>query len=105
MNSVLPVDLSIGARTPSLLSVGARPRATNPRSIDSVANGFETMFLSLLLKEMRSTLEPDSLFPGDQGDVYGSLFDSFMSQHLAQGGGLGIGALVKRQLEMKKKAA
>jgi Rod binding domain-containing protein len=73
----------------------------DPRALDTVANGFESMFLSLLLKEMRQTLEPDTMFPQDSGDVLGGLFDLFLGQHLAQAGALGIGAMVKKQLAAK----
>ena len=56
------------------------------------------MFFSLLCKEMRDTLEPDTLFGGDQGDVFGGMFDQFLGEHLAQGGSLGIAAMVRKQL-------
>ncbi|HLJ96554.1 MAG TPA: rod-binding protein [Gemmataceae bacterium] len=68
------------------------------RALDAVAKGFESMFLSILLKEMRQTLEPDTMFPQDSGDILGGLFDLFLGQHLAQAGALGIGAMVKKQL-------
>src|SRR5689334_11609487 len=68
------------------------------RALDTVANGFESMFLSMLLKEMRQTLEPETLFPQDSGDILGGLFDLFLGQHLARAGALGIGAMVKKQL-------
>jgi flagellar protein FlgJ len=70
-------------------------------SLAEAARGFESIFLSLLLKEMRQTLEPGSLFGKDGGDVYGGLFDQFMSQHLAQGKGMGIAQSLIQQLEPK----
>lgn len=78
--------------------LAAQTRSKDRQSVDKAASGIESMFLSLLLKEMRQTLEPGTLFPEDSGDVLGGLFDSFMSQHLAQAGTFGIAALVKRQL-------
>jgi flagellar protein FlgJ len=73
-------------------------KRNDPAAIDKVANGFETMFLSMLLKEMRQTLEAGSMFAEDTGDVLGGLFDMFMSQHLAKQAPLGIGQMVRRQL-------
>lgn len=70
----------------------------NRAQVEQAANGFESMFASMLIKQMRQTLEPDTLFGKDSGDVLGGLFDSFMGQHLAQAGGLGIAALVRQQL-------
>ena len=70
-------------------------------ALDTVATGIESMFLSILLKEMRQTLEPGTMFPQDSGDILGGLFDLFLGQHLAQTGALGIGAMVKKQLAAK----
>jgi Rod binding domain-containing protein len=64
----------------------------------TVAEGFESLFASLLVKQMRQTLEPDTMFGKDNGDVLGGLFDHFMGQHLAQSGGLGIGAFVTKHM-------
>lgn len=76
----------------------AKPRQVDPQRIDKVAREFDGVFYSLLLKELRQSLEPDTLFPQDSSDVLGGLFDMFLGQHLAQSGSLGIGALVKKQL-------
>ena len=70
-------------------------------SLKDAAQGFESVFLSLLLKEMRQTLEPGSLFGKDSSDIYGGLFDQFMSQHLAQGKGMGLAQALLKQLEPK----
>jgi Rod binding domain-containing protein len=73
-------------------------RDGDQRQIEKVAKGLESMFFSILCKEMRETLEPGTLFGGDQGDVFGGMFDQFMGEHLAQGGSLGIAAMVRKQL-------
>jgi Rod binding domain-containing protein len=77
-----------------------RPMAQ--RDIDHVAEGFDAMFASLLIKQMRQTLDQEGdggMFGKDSGDVLGGLFDTFMGDHLAKAGGLGIGKMVKHQLE------
>lgn len=79
--------------------VARTSRPTDPKSIEGVARGFETMFLSLLLKEMRQTLEPGTLFEGDKSDIFGGLFDQMMAEHLSKGNALGIAAMVRKQLE------
>jgi len=71
----------------------------NKPSLKAAAQGLESVFLSMLLKEMRQTLEPGSLFGKDNGDVYGGMFDQFMSQHLAQGKGMGLAQALLKQLE------
>jgi flagellar protein FlgJ len=62
----------------------------------------EATFLSMLLKEMRQTLDSEDgggLFPGDSGDVQGGLFDLYMSKHLADAGGVGMAAALLRQMQ------
>jgi Rod binding domain-containing protein len=78
----------------------ADPRALATRAgrDDTVAQGFESMFASLLIKQMRQSLEPDTMFGQDNGDVLGGMFDFFLGQHLARSGALGIGAMVQRQM-------
>ena len=96
--------LSGQALTPGqdLATMAAPKRNGDPKSIEKVAKGFESMFFSLLCKEMRETLEPGTLFGGDQGDVLGGMFDQFLGEHLAQGGALGIAAMVRKQLTAQK---
>lgn len=80
-------------------SPGATVRKTPEARVKEMAREFEATFLSMLLKEMRQTLEPDGgLFPGDSGDVQGGLFDSFLSRHLAASGGVGLAAVLERQI-------
>src|SRR5262245_7826100 len=91
----MPMTLPPGG--PDAQAVAAQ-RRDDPKAVAAVAQGFEGMFASLLIKQMRQTLEPTSLFGQDTGDVLGGLFDLFLGQHMAQAGGLGIGQMVKQQL-------
>lgn len=84
-----------------------RPSNTSPPTFDSnsdtrrTARELEATFLSMLLKEMRQTLDSEDgggFFPGDTGDVQGGLFDLFMSQHLAAAGGFGLADAIARNL-------
>jgi Rod binding domain-containing protein len=97
----MPTATSMPYNTPGLdpESLTSQVKNGGEQSIDKVANGFESVFASLMLKEMRKTLDSGSMFAGDSGDVYGGLFDLYIGQHMAQNGGLGIAAAVKRQLE------
>jgi Rod binding domain-containing protein len=66
---------------------------------DKVAKDFESVFTSMMLKEMRSSLEPGSLFGEDSNDVYGGMFDQYMGQHMADGGGIGLAKMVREALD------
>ena len=76
--------------------------STAPASTDQnarVAEDFEGVFASLLLKEMRKTLEPGTLFGEDSGDVYGGLFDMYLGQQMTQSGGFGLAKMVRESME------
>ncbi len=98
MDALQSLQMPVAPASPNAHALTAQTGAKDPRAVDKVANGFESMFWSLILKEMRQSLEPDTLFPGDSGDVMGGMFDSFLSQHFAHLGAFGIAAMVKRQL-------
>ncbi len=88
------------AAAPMRLKTGATVPPTDDRSA-ATAKDFEATFLSLLLKEMRQTLDAEGgggLFAGDTGDVQGGLFDLYLGQHLADAGGVGFAPAIERQL-------
>lgn len=68
----------------------------DPETIAAAGKEFESIFLSMMLKSMRSTVSGDGLFAGDKSDTLGGLFDLFMSQHLAKQDALGIGSMMER---------
>ncbi len=66
-----------------------------------MATQFESLFYSMLLKEMRNTISMDGeggLFPGENSDTLGGMFDLYLGQHLADSHSLGIGNAVKSYL-------
>ncbi|HWY85576.1 MAG TPA: rod-binding protein [Gemmataceae bacterium] len=90
----------IGLSTPSMAAVPLDLPANPKASPKDAAKAFESLFASVLIKQMRQTLIPgQGLFGHDPGDVLGGLFDHFMSQHITQKGSLGIGAVIERHLE------
>ena len=85
--------MSLGSRSGDLPGVPSGPP-------DEAAKQLEGMFMSLLLKEMRQTLDEEGgLFPGDSGDVQGGLFDLYLSRHLADNGGVGMATAAVGQLQ------
>lgn len=65
---------------------------------EDVGQQFESLFVSMLIKEMRETGSEDGMFAGDSADVYGGMFDTFLGQHLASQGSLGIADMINRQI-------
>ncbi|MBI3408005.1 MAG: rod-binding protein [Planctomycetes bacterium] len=82
-----------------LTHLSAQSRSRDPRAIDAVAKGLEGLFVTMMLKQMRQTLEPGAMFGNDPGDVLGGIFDNAMGEHLGQSEALGIAAMVRKQLE------
>lgn len=97
---------SLSAITP-LSSPGFQPTTTSsefktgsvPESLrerHEVAGQFEGAFVSMLLKELRSTLD-GGLFGEESSDTYGAMFDMYLGQHLADSDALGIRNLLMNQ--------
>ncbi len=79
-------------------------RRHDSASLDAVATGFESLFVSLLVKQMRQTLDSDTMFGQDNADILGGLFDFAMGQHLAKAGALGIGKMLRQHLAQRYQA-
>lgn len=69
--------------------------------IEEAANGFESIFLQMLLKEMRKSVDRASFLEGDSSalQMYEDLFDQHLTEALASQKTLGIGDLVRQYLE------
>ncbi len=91
--------------SPLAAAPGSKVQATTPAKQKEMASEMEATFLSMLLKEMRQTLEPDGgLFPGDSGDVQGGLFDLYIGKHIAETGGVGLATSLLRQMQEATRA-
>jgi flagellar protein FlgJ len=74
------------------------PQAASPDA-QTAAVELEGLFVSLLLEQMRQSVGGEGMFPGDQSDIYGGMFDMYLGRQLADNGALGIGQMVSRYLE------
>jgi Rod binding domain-containing protein len=98
MNSIQQPAHVLASSGGSLEQLTAQAKAGDARSIERVAEEFESLFVSMVLKEMRQTLEPGTLFGSDSSDSYGGLFDMYLSSHVVRAGGLGVGKMVREYL-------
>ena len=69
--------------------LGDASRPPADAELEAVGTQFESVFMSLMISEMREATET-GMFEGEGSDTFGGLFDMFMGQHLAQAGGIGI---------------
>ena len=98
MSPIQLSSVSIPGAADSLQSLTAQAQSRDPGSVERVAADFESLFVSMILKEMRQTLQPDTLFGSDTSDAYGGLFDHYLSQHIVEAGGFGIANMVRQHL-------
>lgn len=89
------------ASTPSIVlplnqTVQALSESSDKQNVsDSLSSEFESVFMSLLIKTMRSSLTEEGLFGSESSDTYGGLFDLYMGKHLAASKGLGIAQMMQ----------
>lgn len=83
--------MNVSAIAPSIES---KPE---PRALPGPAQGeaeimkeFESVMLSMVLKQMRESSSEDGMFPGDNSGTLGGMFDTYMGEHLAESGGFGL---------------
>ena len=92
----VPMSFSLGENVEALSN---RLHAGDAESLQQTAVEFESLFVSLLLKEMRQSLDGDGLFAGDQSDAYGGLFDMFLGRELGRTGSFGVSRMVAQYLQ------
>lgn len=105
MNSIAnSVSAALPLATSPQLQQAVSERLDSREQAAEVGKEFESLFLSLMLKELRSSLQ-DGMFQGDGGDVYGGLFDLMMGQSMAASNPLGIGQMIQNYLPAESAAA
>ncbi|MCE5299880.1 MAG: rod-binding protein [Spirochaetia bacterium] len=74
--------------------------------IKKVSRDFESIFLGYLLKQMKATVPEDPLFGQSIAkDIFTDMRDEAISKELAKAGGIGLAAMLYKQLSTIKTAA
>jgi len=74
--------------------------ARNPeKTVDKVAEQFESIFINMMLKSMRDATQRSGLMDSQAGRMYESMFDQEVSMHLAKSGSLGLAEKIKEQIQ------
>jgi len=89
-----------------------RAEAMDPQYLEGlkkVTTDFESIFLNYMLKQMRRTVPEDPLFGKSTArDIFNDMYDENVSNELAKAGGIGLAAILYKQLvsvEQAKAAA
>jgi peptidoglycan hydrolase FlgJ len=67
-------------------------------ALHEVAQQFESVFVTMMMKAMRDTLPKDGMFQSSQMDTYQEMMDQQMALDLSRQDGLGLAAVIERQL-------
>lgn len=74
--------------------------AHSDAQIKKVSKDFEAIFLQMMLKEMRNSVQKSGLMGNSQAtDFFESMQDEQISRQLASAGGIGIGNVIYGQLQ------
>jgi Rod binding domain-containing protein len=85
MNSISTSLPTAADQTLLGLNLGNAPAG----KVEEAAKQVEGLFVSMLLKTMRETMASE-MFGGDGADIWGSMFDQSMGEHIVAAGGLGL---------------
>lgn len=81
-----------------LNKLGLQARTAPEEAAKEVAEQFESIFISLMMKSMRDATPKDSLFNSDQMEAYQDIFDKQLALDMASSGGLGLAEIIERQI-------
>lgn len=74
------------------------PGQSEEKKMREACEGFESVFIGQMLKEMRKTVQKDGLLHGKDEDQYVAMFDEELSKTLARQGGIGLADFMQQQL-------
>lgn len=95
---------SAGFLKPSVSHETTSRAQSNQALSKEMAQEFESLMLSQLIKQMRQSSGGEGLFPGDKSDTYGGMFDMMMASHLTENGGFGFADQLVASLPVHKSA-
>jgi peptidoglycan hydrolase FlgJ len=94
-----PPDVSAASTYTDFTGLEALKRDPNsPQAINAVAQQVEALFLQMMLKSMRDASAADATDSNEMG-MYQDMFDKQVALSISQHADLGIGRLLKRQLD------
>jgi Rod binding domain-containing protein len=104
MGADLPANASLSDDVQQKLRIDALKRSlggtpTKEAKLREACQGFESVFLSKLFSEMRSTIPKDGLLHGQYEEQYYSMFDKALCDKLAESGGIGLADMMYRELK------
>jgi len=103
--SWMPLDLTVGTEKikNSLTQADNAAADNDDESIKKACSEFESLFISQLLKEMRTTIPKSGFISGGKSEeIYTSMLDAQIAKNIAFNREIGISSLIRSQLEYLK---
>lgn len=82
----------------ALAKIKADLRRDDPQAIQAAARQFDAVLLQMMLKSMRAATPQTGPFESDQTRFYQELLDAQLAQAMAAKGGVGLAAVIEKQL-------
>jgi len=73
-------------------------KANDPKAIRAVAQQFESLFTTMMLKSMRAAKLGEGLGDSQQSDLYQDMYDQQVALKISQGKGIGLADMLVQQL-------
>ncbi|MBD2858419.1 rod-binding protein [Spongiibacter sp. KMU-158] len=73
------------------------------QAVKQVAQQFESLFVQMMLKSMRDSVQEGGLFDNSNMDTYMQMHDQQLSLSLSEKGGIGLADTIVKQLGSDKK--
>lgn len=89
---------SVYADFQGIAALKQQARQDRPGSVERVARQFESLFIQMMVKQMRQASFGGGILDSDRTRQYQDIYDKQLALHLAESGGMGIGELLMRQL-------
>lgn len=80
-------------------NVTVTPNSRSQAKLERACSEFESIFITYMLKSMRTALSEDGLFGNNnESKIIQSMFDENLALGMAKGGGIGLGKMLFESL-------
>lgn len=105
-SSYLPQKVAVDAKFAEELEAATQKAAVEKEDakLKAACKDFEAMFLNLMYSKMRETVPDNSLYGTSHGEkIMQSMLDTELTKKMANAGGVGLAAMMYKQLSMESK--
>lgn len=98
MNNAPPQKLGLSLDPATLSALKSQAGSVPKTALHQAAKQFESLFVNMMLKSMRAATPQEGATDSEQTRLFTGMLDEQYAQGLSQGRGLGLAALIEKQL-------